>query len=269
MKTNYAVENESSIESALEVAAEPNQPRSWFKAMRNPDTLELICTSRCAFVLAYIIAWRARWRSGFNRHGLKQGEAWLGDHKNYGMTEGEYRGAKKLLAKHGFATFKLTGTGTVARLLDRRLFDTAEFRANGQTNGRLTDGERTANDKRTLIEGNTDKQKEVSESDFVLFRDGWCESYQKIKGRKYDFNDAKDGAAVKHLVALGVPVSELLSIARRAWNHPEWFNCSTAHSIAEFSSHYNGIRDELERPRNKAPRSSPNSSRPYAVHGNL
>jgi hypothetical protein len=133
---------------------------SWFKAKRTPDALELIRANRNAFVLAYVIAYRARYREGFNADGLEQGEAMLGDFKSYGMSERQYRTAKEQLAKWHFATFKTTNKGTLGKLMDTRLFDPLNISADGQNDSqptgkrRTTDGQPTTNKKeKNEIEG--------------------------------------------------------------------------------------------------------------------
>jgi len=96
--------------------------------------MELIEKNPLPFVLAYVIANRARWRVGFNAHGLQTGEAFLGDWRACGMSQQQYRTAKAQLTKFGFATFKTTNRGTVARLVDTRLFSTLSDEANGLLN---------------------------------------------------------------------------------------------------------------------------------------
>ena len=112
------------------------------KMIRSPDILELIETWPLAFALAAIIALRARYRPGVSLKGLQPGEALLGDFTRYGMTEQQYRTCKKQLTKWNFATFKPTPKGTVARLMDTRLFDVLNVAANGQSNGQPTDSQR-------------------------------------------------------------------------------------------------------------------------------
>ena len=106
----------------------------WFKASRHPDGMELLKSNPCAFSLSYVIARRARWRKGFNPHSLELGESWLGDYKNYGMTEQQYRTGKTYLQKYGFATFRTTNRGTVGKLLDSRLFSIIDGCDNEQNN---------------------------------------------------------------------------------------------------------------------------------------
>ncbi|MFO1514271.1 MAG: hypothetical protein U1F83_15395 [Verrucomicrobiota bacterium] len=104
----------------------------YLRAMRSDEALELIKANLHAFVLAYIIARRAWWKGGYNQHDLGTGEAFLGDYRECGMSEQQYRTAKKLLAKARFAKFKSTKKGTIARLTDTRLFDVLNQRGNGQ-----------------------------------------------------------------------------------------------------------------------------------------
>lgn len=106
----------------------------FIKATRSQDALELIRRKPFTFILAYVIAHRARWREGFDADGRSIGEALLGDHDQYGMTRQEYRTAIKNLAKYKFATFKPTPQGTIARLLDTRLFNPCNLLFNQQVN---------------------------------------------------------------------------------------------------------------------------------------
>lgn len=126
--------------------ASPIKSASWFKSVRSADALELIKASPNAFVLAYVIAYRARYREGFNADGLEQGEAMLGDHENYGMSARSYRTAKQQLTKWHFATFKTTNKGTLGKLIDTRLFDPLNISADKQNDSQPT-SKRQAADK--------------------------------------------------------------------------------------------------------------------------
>lgn len=121
--------------------------RGWFKAVRSQDALELIKSDPFAFVLAYIIATRANWHDGFNHHNLSFGQAFIGDFESYGMSERNYRTAKQHLSKYGFATFKATNKGTIAKLIDTRLFDVVMLKGDGQNadRRRTGDGQATSN----------------------------------------------------------------------------------------------------------------------------
>ena len=119
----------------------------YFEATRSEDALELIRLNPLAFILAYFIAARANWRGGFNQHNLEFGESFLGDYEEYGMSERQYRTAKKQLARGRFATFKPTSKGTIAKLTDTRLFKINPPKGGGQATNmrRPADGQPTTN----------------------------------------------------------------------------------------------------------------------------
>ena len=111
--------------------------------------MELLAASPNAFLLLLQIAWRARRTDSFNRHDLAIGEAFLGDFKNIGLTEGKYRHAKKYLEDHRFATFKGTTKGTIAKLINFEVFDPNLEDSNGQHNTPATNQRRTNNEPTT------------------------------------------------------------------------------------------------------------------------
>jgi hypothetical protein len=130
------VTNPNITNNASESKPDGLKSRGYFEATRGDDGPALLKANLYAFALAYTIAARACWRpTGFNPHGLRFGEAFLGDFENYGMTESNYRSAKAYLAKWGFATFKTTSRGTIARLLDTRLFKVNPPKDDGQNSG--------------------------------------------------------------------------------------------------------------------------------------
>lgn len=94
----------------------------WFKVMRTDEAQELISANPLAYSLAALIAHRSKWREGFNANGLQIGEALIGDLNKMGMSRMQYRTAKQHLEKWGFATFRTTNKGTVARLTCDCLF---------------------------------------------------------------------------------------------------------------------------------------------------
>ena len=126
-------------------------PHGFFAATRGEEPLELIKLNKNAFVLAYVIAARARWSARFNKYNLQPGEAMLGDYLEYGFTEQEYRTAKAILEKHRFSTFKATNKGTIAKLSDTRLFAISIETTNEPSNGQPTDSQRTGNERVTTI----------------------------------------------------------------------------------------------------------------------
>ena len=82
-----------------------------------------------AFALITKIAWRAARKAGtvITRDGhaifLEAGEALIGDHLSCGLTQQEYRSAKNRLRNCKYAAFRTTNRGTIARLLDTRIYD--------------------------------------------------------------------------------------------------------------------------------------------------
>jgi hypothetical protein len=126
--------------------------------MRGDDAMELLAARKDAYVLAMVIAHRARWKEGYNQHGLGVGEAFIGDPKKYGMTRQSERTARKYLERGGFATFRATNKGTIAKLTDTRLFDVSPAITNQQGNQPATNRQpATSQQPTTNEEGKTGK----------------------------------------------------------------------------------------------------------------
>ena len=99
---------------------------------------EVVKTSRTAFILAYALAYRARWNdSAFNPFHLQPGEA-ICDYQNWGLSEQEFRSARAKLEEWGFATFRATNRFSVGKLVDTRLFSILLGQVNEQRNGHST-----------------------------------------------------------------------------------------------------------------------------------
>ena len=98
----------------------------FLKLMKTKETMELLTNAPNAFLLLTQIALRAKRTNDFNVHGLTIGQALVGDYKSIGLTERKYRTAKALLESWGFATFKGTNKGTIATLINSRVFDINE-----------------------------------------------------------------------------------------------------------------------------------------------
>ncbi len=84
-----------------------------------------------AFALLARIALRARFSSNPGPMGLAYGQALIGDWKSCSLTQKEYRCAKARLAAHGLVGFKGRAKGTVATLLDSRVFSLRDERQGG------------------------------------------------------------------------------------------------------------------------------------------
>ncbi len=147
------------------------------KAMRS-DEAAFLDTNPLANHVLNVIARRAR-RTPDPLNGLQIGECFVG-HKGLGLSEQQYRTVKKNLQKWGLVEFKkaerVTDRGTVAKLLDSKVYDINETDPNGRptedqrkTNGRATEDQRQT---KNVIskEGNNEKKKPLSPViDFSLF----------------------------------------------------------------------------------------------------
>ena len=128
-------------EQERQVEPSPDR-RGWFKATRNPNMPDLIRTSRNAFLLAYLLAYRGRWNSdAFNPYKLQVGEA-VCDYHNWGLSEQEFRNGRDKLRAWGFATFRATSRGTIGKLIDTRLFSILASQSNEPANGQPTSKQR-------------------------------------------------------------------------------------------------------------------------------
>lgn len=111
-----------------------------------------------AFRLLTIIAEAARRYEG-GPDGLKIGECFIGGHKNYDMSEQNYRTAKEILVKRQHVEIVETcrtrkkstnGTTTVStkvKLLSTNVWDINKEEGNDRSNDRLTTDQRPTNDK--------------------------------------------------------------------------------------------------------------------------
>jgi hypothetical protein len=116
---NAALRQESTLN---ETTDQDKQSRGWFRAVRSDAAMELLGANKNAFLLLYLIAYRAQWKRGFNRFNLEPGQALIGDHETIGLSAREYRTAKSNLQKWQFATFKTTNRGTLATLTSTSIF---------------------------------------------------------------------------------------------------------------------------------------------------
>jgi hypothetical protein len=220
---------------------------------------ELIKQNRCAFIIAYALAYRARWNDdAFNPFRLKMGEA-VCDYENWGLSEGEWRSGRSFLERHGYATFHTTNVGrrrvTVGRLVNTRLFSVLdgdkrelfnESRNGGQTNdatSHATDGATTYIEQRAEnVEQRTEYNPpgEPSQAPAVFvpkFREFWSQEYKKKFRRKYFFTDG-DEAAIASLSARNIPAHKIVAVAQGAWDNGVADKAST---VASFAEHFDEI----------------------------
>lgn len=129
-------------------------------------TLDLI-KDKNAFGLLALIAVRARRRDGFEFHNgahvdLKIGQAYIGDYKSCGLSQKEYRNAKKRLVESKYITAQGTNKGTIATIINTDVFDT--------TMKKEADKGRTKGEQRTT---NKDRKKSnIEENDNTYLSQG-------------------------------------------------------------------------------------------------
>lgn len=129
----------------------------YIKLMRSEIVVQLLRDPN-AFVLATVIAYRARRTDSFNVHGLDVGEALIGDHASYGLTRQQYRGAMQRLKKWQIATFRSTNKGTIAKLADSSVYDINVEMDNQQANQPATIEQPSSNQQTTTIKNGRMKE---------------------------------------------------------------------------------------------------------------
>lgn len=141
----------------------------FIKLIDSEETDFLLIHKPNAFRLLTIVAKRARRASG-HPDGLKVGEALIGDWKNTGFTEQEYRTAKDVLVtrKHfniveTCRTRKKSTTGTTTKGTKVKLISSCVYDINAETNNdcindRATTEQRPSNDEQERIRTNQDRK---------------------------------------------------------------------------------------------------------------
>lgn len=114
------------------------QSRGFVKLQRSVVTEELMKDAP-AFLLLTQIALRARWSREPGLNNLSFGEALVGDSRAIGLTEKAYRLAKARLAKWRLADFRGSSKGTIATLLDDRIYAIEDARKPAKSGGQRGD----------------------------------------------------------------------------------------------------------------------------------
>lgn len=138
----------------------PHRSRSFIKMIRSNVTLELIKNYHREFLLLTLIAYRAKRTPGFSPLELEPGEALIGDHESCGLTQRQYRTAKKKLEKWGFATFKATNKGTIAKIINTDVYDINCDAIDNQIDNQPT-SKRQASDKQATTNKKVKERKEI------------------------------------------------------------------------------------------------------------
>ena len=127
---------------------------------RTEETEALLRDYPKAYLLLTQICLRARWREEADQvTGLEQFQSRIGDYLNAGLsTQQEYRVAKRVLEKLKFVTFKGTNRGTVATLVNQRIFGVVA--PTGTSRG--TNKERSRNEQGTTKNKENKENKETT-----------------------------------------------------------------------------------------------------------
>jgi len=134
-------------------------PGGFIKLMRSDATRELLKDPK-AFDLLTMIALRAKRTDEFNIHGLKPGQALIGDHASCGLTRQEYRSTKARLERYGLATFQATTRGTIATLCTDAIYDINVSTDNHPDDQQPTHEQPSGNQRPTTIKKEKKEKKE-------------------------------------------------------------------------------------------------------------
>jgi len=137
---------------------------SYIQFYRGEKTNELM-KDPSSFMLLTQIALRARRTDSFNVKNLKPGEAFIGDYRTIGLTQQQYRTAKKKLEEWGLAKFEPTNRGTIATLLNTDIYNINIKTNNGHNNKQVTNSKRLVNDQITT--NNNEKKVNNVNNEFI------------------------------------------------------------------------------------------------------
>lgn len=166
----------------------------FIKMSRSQEVEDLLRNPNCFVVLAQI-AYRAKRTDAITFNDLTIGEALVGDYGNIGLSQQEYRTAKNKLTKWNLASFRSTNKGTIAKLLDTRIFDINAEKINTQT----TTEQQASNNPTTTNKNDKNERSVCKKTSF--FKKPTLEEIQKYclergnnvnASRFYDFYESKD-----------------------------------------------------------------------------
>ncbi len=161
----------------------------FLKFIISEEAMYLLKKKGHAFRLLTIIAESARRYEG-GADGLNPGEAFIGGHEDYDMTEQNYRTAKNILIRRQHieiietcrtrkkVTTGVTTVGTRVKLLSSTVYDINSEMGNDRTNDRPTTDQRPTNDKLRKIRKKK-KEEEKNKNPLPPFQ-----IFQKIKFRE-------------------------------------------------------------------------------------
>lgn len=111
---------------------------SGYIKLRHSNATRELLKDLNAFIVLTVIALRAKRTNDFSIHGLRIGQALIGDYESYGLSRQQYRSAKDRLKRYGLAGFRATNEGTIATLLNSLIYD-----INDTASQRTDDGQAT------------------------------------------------------------------------------------------------------------------------------
>jgi hypothetical protein len=127
-----------------------------FVKLQRTDVTKELLGDPIALHLLTVIALRARWSDEPSLDGLTFGQAAIGDHDVYGLTRAQERCARERLARWGLVRFDASRRGTIATLLDSRVFSLCDEREGPKLSLRDDDQVRESrtSEKRVGADGN-------------------------------------------------------------------------------------------------------------------
>ena len=181
----------------------------FIKYMRSEES-EFLLKYPGANHLFMVMASRAR-RTDHPMNGLKAGQCFLGDYSSIGLTERQYRTAKKQLTDWKLATFKGTNKGTVGTIANTKVYDINEEHSDEldvtQKTGKRQASDRQATTNKECNNGKNEeliplsKMKEIPDG---LNSDAWGEWLFYKKEAKTPYKTERgEKAKVNELIKLG------------------------------------------------------------------
>ncbi len=158
---------------------------SFIKTFRSNESEQLMRYPSCLILLLQI-SLRAKRTNSLDLNGLEIGEALIGDHDSIGLTQQQYRTAKRNLKKWGFITTKSTNKGTIAKLINTDVFDINIELDNDQTNERIAHQKLSNNNQITTNNKNKNEKKEKNVKNHV------SDAFLKLTQRGIEEPVAKD-----------------------------------------------------------------------------
>lgn len=184
---------------------------SWIALHNNEMTKVLLERYPNAFLLLTQIGLRAWWKKDEKSPvGLEYGQAFIGDYRSIGLTEKGYRVAKRRLAKGGLVSFVGANKGTVATLIDSRVYSLSkqlegEPRADKGTGKGRAKGEERATNSHTQLQSQLHVKKEESHPlpfESPKFAESWTEWIQYLKEKRKTPTERTIKAQLKKLSTL-------------------------------------------------------------------